>query len=48
VPGPRRLAARELHPPQRWPAYHAEYYAAFFLDPDGLRLEVAASRDARL
>jgi catechol 2,3-dioxygenase-like lactoylglutathione lyase family enzyme len=24
-----------------------EYYATFFLDPDGFRLEVATSRDAR-
>jgi catechol 2,3-dioxygenase-like lactoylglutathione lyase family enzyme len=40
--------ARELHPPQLWPVYHPEYYAAFFCDPDGFRLEVAASRDARL
>jgi catechol 2,3-dioxygenase-like lactoylglutathione lyase family enzyme len=37
-----------LHPPQFWPQYHPEYYATFFLDPDGFRLEVAASRDARL
>ncbi len=40
--------ARVLHPPQLWPQYHPEYYATFFLDPDGFRLEVAASRDARL
>jgi catechol 2,3-dioxygenase-like lactoylglutathione lyase family enzyme len=40
--------ARVLHEPQRWPRYHADYYATFFLDPDGFRLEVAASRDARL
>ncbi len=37
-----------LHAPRRWPQYHPEYYATFFLDPDGFRLEVAASRDARL
>ena len=37
-----------LHAPRLWPQYHAEYYATFFLDPDGFRLEVAASRDARL
>jgi catechol 2,3-dioxygenase-like lactoylglutathione lyase family enzyme len=37
-----------LHAPRLWPAYHPDYYAAFFLDPDGFRLEVAASRDARL
>ena len=37
-----------LHAPRLWPEYHTEYYATFFLDPDGFRLEVAASRDARL
>jgi catechol 2,3-dioxygenase-like lactoylglutathione lyase family enzyme len=40
--------ARVLHEPQRWPRYHPEYYATFFLDPDGFRVEVAASRDARV
>lgn len=37
-----------LHAPKRWPQYHPEYYATFFLDPDGFRIEVAASRDSRL
>ena len=37
-----------LHAPKLWPQYHADYYATFFLDPDGFRIEVAASRDARL
>lgn len=37
-----------LHAPKLWPQYHPEYYATFFLDPDGFRLEVAASRDSRL
>jgi catechol 2,3-dioxygenase-like lactoylglutathione lyase family enzyme len=40
--------AEILHPPRLWPEYHPEYYAAFFLDPDGFRIEVAAARDARL
>jgi catechol 2,3-dioxygenase-like lactoylglutathione lyase family enzyme len=40
--------AAVLHAPQRWPRYHRDYYATFFLDPDGFRIEVAASRDARL
>jgi catechol 2,3-dioxygenase-like lactoylglutathione lyase family enzyme len=40
--------AEILHAPRRWPQYHPEYYATFFLDPDGFRIEVAASRDARL
>ena len=37
-----------LHAPRLWPVYHPDYYATFFEDPDGFRLEVAASRDARL
>ena len=37
-----------LHAPRLWPQYHPGYYATFFLDPDGFRLEVAASRDSRL
>jgi catechol 2,3-dioxygenase-like lactoylglutathione lyase family enzyme len=37
-----------LHAPRLWPQYHPGYYATFFLDPDGFRIEVAASRDARL
>jgi catechol 2,3-dioxygenase-like lactoylglutathione lyase family enzyme len=40
--------AEILHAPRLWPRYHAEYYATFFLDPDGFRVEVSASRDARL
>jgi catechol 2,3-dioxygenase-like lactoylglutathione lyase family enzyme len=40
--------AEVLHPPRLWPQYHPAYYATFFLDPDGFRIEVAASRDARL
>jgi catechol 2,3-dioxygenase-like lactoylglutathione lyase family enzyme len=40
--------AEILHPPTLWPRYHPEYYATFFLDPDGFRIEVASSRDARL
>ena len=40
--------AEVLHAPRLWPEYHADYYATFFLDPDGFRLEVASARDARL
>ena len=40
--------AEILYAPKLWPQYHPEYYATFFLDPDGFRLEVAASRDSRL
>jgi catechol 2,3-dioxygenase-like lactoylglutathione lyase family enzyme len=37
-----------LHEPRLWPEYHQAYYATFFLDADGFRLEVASSKDARL
>jgi glyoxylase I family protein len=40
--------AAVLYAPRLWPVYHPDYYATFFLDPDGFRLEVAASRDARI
>jgi len=40
--------AHVLHAPRLFPEYHRDYYATFFLDPDGFRIEVAASRDARL
>jgi len=39
--------AEVLHAPRLWPQYHPDFYATFFLDPDGFRLEVAAARDAR-
>jgi glyoxylase I family protein len=44
----RDAGAEILHAPKLWPQYHPQYYATFFLDPDGFRLEVAASRDSRL
>ena len=40
--------AEILYAPRLWPVYHPDYYATFFLDPDGFRIEVAASRDARI
>ena len=40
--------AEVLHAPRAFPQYHPDYYATFFLDPDGFRIEVAAARDARL
>lgn len=40
--------AEILHAPQLWPQYHSAYYATFFGDPDGFRLEVASAKDARL
>jgi catechol 2,3-dioxygenase-like lactoylglutathione lyase family enzyme len=42
------VGADILHPPRLWPGYHPDYYATFFLDPDGFRVEVASARDARL
>jgi glyoxylase I family protein len=36
-----------LHAPRLWPQYRSDYYATFFLDPDGFRIEVATARDAR-
>jgi catechol 2,3-dioxygenase-like lactoylglutathione lyase family enzyme len=32
--------ARILHAPQSFPHYHPDYYATFFCDPDGFRVEV--------
>ena len=43
----RDAGATVLHAPRLFPEYRADYYATFFLDPDGFRLEVATSRDAR-
>jgi len=43
-----RARAEVLHAPRFWPQYHPEYYATFFLDPDGFRVEVASARDARV
>ncbi len=39
--------AEILHAPRVFPQYADNYYATFFLDPDGFRLEVATARDAR-
>jgi catechol 2,3-dioxygenase-like lactoylglutathione lyase family enzyme len=39
--------ATVLHAPREWPQYRSDYYATFFLDPDGFRIEVATARDAR-
>ena len=40
--------AEILHAPRVFPQYRHDYYATFFLDPDGFRLEVATARDARV
>ena len=39
--------AEILHAPRLFPQYRPDFYATFFLDPDGFRLEVATARDAR-
>lgn len=37
----------EVSQPQPYPEYHPEYYAIFFQDPDGIRLEIVAQTSAR-
>ena len=39
--------AEILHAPRVFPQYGPDFYATFFLDPDGFRVEVASKRDAR-
>ena len=34
-----------LHAPREFPEYHPGYYATFWLDPDGIMLEVVNHRD---
>ncbi len=34
-------------PPRTYPEYSADYYATFFADPDGIRLEIVARRQLR-
>lgn len=34
-----------LHEPQEFPQYHAGYYATFWLDPFGFKLEAVCHRD---
>ncbi len=43
----KAAGAQILHAPQEFPQYRPDYYATFFLDPDGFRIEVATARDAR-
>jgi catechol 2,3-dioxygenase-like lactoylglutathione lyase family enzyme len=33
-----------LYPPQMWPQYHPDYYAAFVRDPDGNNVEAVCHR----
>jgi catechol 2,3-dioxygenase-like lactoylglutathione lyase family enzyme len=35
-----RAGAEVLHAPRPFARYHPDYYATFFLDPDGFRVEV--------
>ena len=35
-----RAGAEVLHAPRGFPEYHPDYFATFFLDPDGFRVEV--------
>ena len=42
----RRRSARSGSP-QLYPEYAADYYATFFEDPDGIRLEVTNFREER-
>ena len=35
-----------LHEPQTFPEYHADHYAAFWLDPHGFKLEVVSFEHA--
>jgi glyoxylase I family protein len=37
----------DASPPQLYPEYAPDYYATFFQDPDGIRLEVVALRRLR-
>lgn len=37
----------EATPPALYPEYNPEYYASFFIDPDGIRLEVVARTSYR-
>jgi catechol 2,3-dioxygenase-like lactoylglutathione lyase family enzyme len=39
------LGSTVLHPPQHFPDYPPPYYAAFWLDPFGLKLEVVCHHD---
>ncbi len=35
-----KSAGVEVEGPRLWPGYAADYYAVFFSDPDGIRLEI--------
>jgi hypothetical protein len=42
-----RAAGIETSEPALYPQYAEDYYAIFFSDPDGLRLEIVARRARR-
>jgi len=42
-----RAAAIEVTEPRYYPEYSADYYALFFTDPDGVRLEITNFRAIR-
>jgi len=42
-----RALGIEVSEPRRYPEYHPEYYAIFFADPDGIRLEIVARTSTR-
>jgi glyoxylase I family protein len=39
------MQATILHPPRAYPQYEPGYYAVFFLDPDGIKLEYVFTPD---
>src|SRR6185436_8760140 len=43
-----RALGVEATPPALYPEYAADYYATFFPDPDGIRLEIVALRTGRI
>ncbi len=40
------MDAEILDAPAEYPKYGPDYYAIFFLDPDGLKLEYVFTRDS--
>jgi hypothetical protein len=42
-----RAAAVEVTEPRYYPEYAADYFAIFFIDPDGIQLEITNYRQER-
>ncbi len=40
----RELGSEIVHAPQEFPQYHHDYYATFWLEPDGIMLEAVCHR----